>query len=279
MMKKRKDNIILMLFITLVLSLSGFTTAGAVTAKAETIHTVNDIAESIVFITFKKGYSEEKGKFLGVSFFFPKETYVAGNEYGVAVFPEKFIARYDLNGDYISRKETDGIAISLLKTNGGVVEGGRIASYSITNIPESALDMQLVYVFFVSNSEGEVAYKEPVICSFQEATLENPSTDELLSMAIEKQKVIAMEGNFEIATDKISELVDSIWIYLVIGCSTVVVIWGAYIGIRIAVAKKNEQRVDTQGMVKRLVIGIVIMFVLAGALPLLIKGLAAWIGG
>jgi succinate dehydrogenase/fumarate reductase cytochrome b subunit len=105
------------------------------------------------------------------------------------------------------------------------------------------------------------------------------SYDELMSMAKERLKEIETEKNFKSITDKLTELIDSIWIYLIIGCSAVVVIWGAYIGIRLAVAKKNEQKADTQSMVKRLVIGIVIMFVLAGALPLLIKGLALWIGG
>ena len=56
-------------------------------------------------------------------------------------------------------------------------------------------------------------------------------------------------------------------------------IWGAYIGIRIAVAKKSEQKIDVRGMVKNLAVGIVIMFVLSAVLPLLIKGLDFWVGG
>ena len=85
-----------------------------------------------------------------------------------------------------------------------------------------------------------------------------------------------MDSQFEIIVEKLSELIDLTWIYLVIGASAVVIVWGAYIGIRIAVAKKNEEKINAKGMIKGLVIGIVIAFVLAAGLPLLIKGLSAW---
>ena len=130
---------------------------------------------------------------------------------------------------------------------------------------------------FVQNSDGEVAYKEPVVSSFSETTTEELTTEELVIMAKKRQNVMNMDKSFEIIVKNSSELIDSIWIYLVIGCSSVVAVWGAYIGIRIAVAKKNEQKVDGKGMFKNLLIGTVVMFVLAVALPLLIKGLAAMI--
>ncbi|MBR1676618.1 MAG: hypothetical protein IJ706_04830 [Clostridia bacterium] len=265
----------MVIFLTCLLSVE----TGAVTVKADTKYTVEEVADSIVFITFKKGVTEERGNYLCASFFFPDETFEEEYEYGVATFPEKYITRYELYGDYIARKEAEGIAIQVVTGSGGRQENGRLCNYNIVHIPDKGLSMRIAYVIFVRNSKGDIAYKEPVISSFEETILENVSTDELLSMAKERQKEIEADRNFKNITDKISELVDSIWIYLVIGCLAVVVIWGAYIGIRIMVTKKNEQKADAQGMVKRLVIGIVIMFVLAGAVPLLIKGLAAWIGG
>lgn len=273
--KNTRLYITMVIFLTCLLSVG----TGAVTVKADTKYTVEEVADSIVFITFKKGVTEERGNYLCASFFFPDETFEEEYEYGIATFPEKFIERYELYGDYIARKETEGIAIQVITGSGGRHENGRLCNYNIVHIPDKGLSMRIAYVIFVRNSEGDIAYKEPVISSFEETILENVSTDELLSMAKERQKEIEADRNFKNITDKISELVDSIWIYLVIGCLAVVVIWGAYIGIRIMVTKKNEQKADAQGMVKRLVIGIVIMFVLAGALPLLIKGLAAWIGG
>lgn len=270
--KKRLLSLIVLLFTVCFLGVGTST----VTASAETTHTIEEVADGIVFITFKKGTSEERGNYVGASFFFPNESYEAEYEYGVAVFPEKFIARYELYGDYIARKEADGISIALIIGNGGVVENGRLMSYNIINIPETGLDMRLVFVFFVRNTDGEVAYKEPVISSFNEATLENPTVEKLVTLAGERQKEIAVNSQFAIIVNKLSELVDSVWIYLVIGASAIVIAWGAYIGIRIAIAKKNEEKINAKGMIIRLLIGIVIAFILAVGAPLLIKGLGAW---
>lgn len=267
----------LLCVILLLAMFFGFAFGVPIQAYAEqTAHTVGESAEDVVFITFKKGVSEEWGSYLGASFFIPDKCYEAEFEYGVAVFPEKFIARYELYGDYIARKEAEGIAISLLISNGGKVENGRLITYNITHIPDKGLDMRLAYVLFVRNTDGEVAYKEPVISSFNETKLEGLSTSELLTMAGSRQREIQMEKSFEKIAENFSNLSDSLWIYGIIGFSAVTVIWGAYLGIRIAVAKKKEQSIDARSMVKRFIIGIIVIFVFAVALPLLIKGLSVW---
>ena len=66
--------------------------------------------------------------------------------------------------------------------------------------------------------------------------------------------------------------------YIVIASAAVVVIWGAYIGIKIAIAHKNEEKINARDMVKNLIIGIVIISVGAMGAPLLINGLPAWVG-
>lgn len=71
---------------------------------------------------------------------------------------------------------------------------------------------------------------------------------------------------------------DSFWIYVIMALAAVVVIWGAYVGIRIAVAHRNEEKINACDMVKNLIIGIVIIFVVAMGAPLLINGLNAWVG-
>ena len=73
-------------------------------------------------------------------------------------------------------------------------------------------------------------------------------------------------------------LMDSFWIYIVLAMAAAVVVWGAYIGIRIAIAHRNEDKINSRGMVKSLIIGIVILFVIAMGAPLLINGLSAWVG-
>lgn len=77
---------------------------------------------------------------------------------------------------------------------------------------------------------------------------------------------------------KLNELMNSFWIYIVLGLAALVVVWGAYIGIKIALANKYEEKINSREMVKNLIIGIVIIFVIAMGAPLLIEGLSAWAG-
>lgn len=76
---------------------------------------------------------------------------------------------------------------------------------------------------------------------------------------------------------KLQSLIDSFWIYIVIALAAVVVIWGAYIGIKIAIAHRNEEKINARDMIKNLIIGIIIIFVVAMGAPLLINGLSAWV--
>ena len=77
---------------------------------------------------------------------------------------------------------------------------------------------------------------------------------------------------------KLQTLMDSFWIYIVMALAAVVVVWGAYVGIKIAIAHKNEEKINSRDMVKNLIIGIIIIFVVAMGAPLLINGLSAWVG-
>lgn len=87
-----------------------------------------------------------------------------------------------------------------------------------------------------------------------------------------------LDGNLQEIVAKLSNLMDSFWIYIVLALAAVVIIWGAYVGIKIAIAHRNEEKINARDMVKNLIIGIVIIFVVAMGAPLLIKGLAAWVG-
>ena len=87
-----------------------------------------------------------------------------------------------------------------------------------------------------------------------------------------------LDGSLQGIVTKLNDLMDSFWLYIVLAMAAAVVVWGAYIGIRIALAHRNEDKINARGMVKSLIIGIVIMFVIAMGAPLLINGLAAWAG-
>ena len=77
---------------------------------------------------------------------------------------------------------------------------------------------------------------------------------------------------------KLQTLMDSFWIYIVMALAAVVVVWGAYVGIKIAIAHKNEEKINARDMVKNLIIGIIIIFVVAMGAPPVINGLCAWVG-
>ena len=86
-----------------------------------------------------------------------------------------------------------------------------------------------------------------------------------------------LDDNLAQIVEKLKGLIDSFWIYIVIALAAVVVIWGAYIGIKIAIAHKNEEKINARGMVKQLAVGIIVMFVLAMGTPLVINGLSHWV--
>ena len=87
-----------------------------------------------------------------------------------------------------------------------------------------------------------------------------------------------LDGSLSGIVTKLNELMNSFWIYIVLAMAAVVVVWGAYIGIKVAIAHRNEDKINARDMVKNLIIGIVIMFVIAVGAPLLIEGLSAWVG-
>ena len=87
-----------------------------------------------------------------------------------------------------------------------------------------------------------------------------------------------LDGSLAEIVAKLQSLMDSFWLYIVIALAAVVVVWGAYIGIKIAIAHRNEEKINARDMIKNLVIGIVIIFVVAMGAPLLINGLSAWVG-
>lgn len=86
-----------------------------------------------------------------------------------------------------------------------------------------------------------------------------------------------LNGSLAKIVNKLKGLMDSFWLYIVLALAAVVVIWGAYIGIKIAIAHRNEEKINARDMVKNLIIGIVIIFVVAMGAPLLINGLSAWV--
>ena len=88
----------------------------------------------------------------------------------------------------------------------------------------------------------------------------------------------AMNENFQEIITRVETLVTDFWGLAVGLLAAVVVIWCVYVGVRLIVAHRNEERIDSKRMVKNLIVGIIIMFILVVGVPLLIEGLSTWAG-
>lgn len=279
---KKSSSMLCILLMILAMALAMVMPTSLVNAKAETLDeeeqiTVETIVENCVFITFTKGESEAKGQYIYACYFVPEAYYDSSLSYGVVVFPRWFAERYGVTGNYIAEYEALGMkdSLALLEVESPVLlSGGRLLKCGIKDIPESGEDIELSYIFFVQDAEGNYGYSAPHHAAYATLIAEDYTSAQIAEMIGQR---VQMETSFKQIVVKLAELVDSFWIYIVIGCTSVVVIWGAYIGIKIAVARRREEQIDARGMVKNLIIGIVIAAVIAVGAPLLINGLSSWI--
>jgi len=235
------------------------------------------VVEKTKFLTYRKGNNEEYGRFIFACFFVPDEVLFDDCTYSVLICPRSYLEHVDYCGDYVNVFNDLGIkvmTIDALKNNSVKTEEGAIFKYGIINILDQNINREFSFVFFVTDPDGNTVYMQPQYADYTTLLAENYTNEELIVMLEQK---LAMEDNFDMILIKMNELVDSVWTYLIIGMASIVVVWGAYIGIRIAVAKRKDEKIDAMRMVKQLIIGIVIMFVIAMGAPLLIKGLNAWI--
>lgn len=279
---KKSSSMLCILLMILALALAMVMPTSWVNAKAETLEeeeqiTVETIVDNCVFITFTKGESEAKGQYIYACYFVPEEYYDSSLSYGVVVFPRWFAERYGVTGNYIAEYEALGMkdSLALLEVESPVLlSGGRLLKCGIWGIPETGEDIELSYIFFVQDAEGNYGYSAPHHAAYATLIAEDYTSAQIAEMIGQR---VQMETSFKQIIVKLSELVDSFWVYIVIGCTSVVVIWGAYIGIKIAVARRREEQIDARGMVKSLIIGIVIAAVIAVGAPLLINGLSSWL--
>ena len=84
------------------------------------------------------------------------------------------------------------------------------------------------------------------------------------------------EESLQIIITKLKKLVNSVWAYVITAFAAVTVVWGSVIGIKIAIAKRRDEKINARGMIKSLVIGIIVMAVIAVGAPLIITGLSVW---
>jgi len=86
-----------------------------------------------------------------------------------------------------------------------------------------------------------------------------------------------LDSNLQQIVNKLDTLMGTFWKYIVLGLAAVLVVWGAIVGIKIAIAHKNEEKINSREMLKNLIFGVIVIFVIATCMPLLVDGLSAWV--
>ncbi len=268
------------ILILMILLSSIFTVAAPIGASAEEVEekvSVETVVENMTFITFKKGKNETDGQYIYGCFYIPDTVYDASLEYGVIVFPRWFAERYGITGNYIEEYTAIGMEESLsimtVKKPASTNEG-KILKCGIIEIPEQAGHIELAYIFFARDAEGNIAYATPQHAAYDTLLVEDYTNEQIALMIGQRIKT---ENSFKQIVAKLEELIDSFWTYIIMAGVAVVVVWGAVIGIRIAVARKREEQINARDMVKSLIIGIIVVFVIAVAAPMLINGLSSWL--
>ena len=279
---KLKKTSPLMGFITMlmVMLISIFTVSAPLSASAEETQepiTVETIVENATFVTFSKGKNDAYNQYIFGCFYVPDTVYDSSIEYGVIVFPRWFAERYEITGNYIEEYTAigmiDSLSIMVVKNPVSTYEG-KLLKCGIINIPDAGVDMELAFIFFARDSEGNIAYAEPKHAAYADPLIGEYSNEEIALMVGQRVKT---ENSFKQIVLKLDELLDSIWMYIIMAGAAIVVVWGAVIGVKIAVANRKEEQINARGMLKSLVIGIIVIFVIAVAGPLLINGLSSWI--
>ncbi|MBR1676249.1 MAG: hypothetical protein IJ706_02950 [Clostridia bacterium] len=273
-MNRTKSNKIrsIMIAFALMLFTSIFASAVPYKVKADGELTGEEIANHVILINFEQRTYDA----LQVNYYLPDEYYSENFTYKAATFMTRLIEERDITG-YLEDNIT---GVTDLSPSMSQCESGKIFKVLLNRVASKTENIS--FVFAVKDSGGNYYYTEEKHALYTECDTINHTNEELEQMALNTLKAGSaseeMNKSFSEITTNLGTLIDSFWIYIVIGCSAVVVVWGAYIGIKIAIAHKNEEKINAREMIKNLVVGIVIMFVLALGGPLLIKGLSAWVG-
>ena len=269
--------LVLLLCLTTMLMPVSITNASAETT-GEAPHSVETIIENTTFIAYRKGAVDSKyGRCIFACFYVPDTVYEKDYAYGLVIFPKNYGQLFGLNSDYIRKAEEQGVAIISMETTSEASlkgEGGNIFKFGIANILDQNIDRNFAFIFYVKDMEGNIEYAKPQFATYSTLDAENYTEEELLVIAHDRLLTV---NSFKKIVENITELVNSIWIYVVLAMSGVVVVWGSFIGIRVIIAKRKEEQINSKAMLKSLLIGVIVMFTIAVVAPLLINGLSAWL--
>lgn len=278
---KKKNLFFYQLLLFIILSFSFIIPNSIVNVKAETMEeqtsiSVEQIIEKTTFVTFRKGDETSRyGRNMFACFYVPNSVYESSYTYGLVLFPKDYGEKLGINSDYLKKAEELNIYIANIPAPSSVeTSNGRLFKCGLANILDQNIERTFSFIFYAQDTNGNIAYSKPQFAAWATLDAEEYTDAQVIAM-IEGR--VTMETSFGTIVEKIAELVNSFWIYIVLAMGTVVVVWSSYLGIRIAIAKRKEEQINARGMIKNLVVGIIVMFTIAMAIPLLINGLSWWV--
>ena len=257
---KKKKSPFTSLLLSLLLCLAMFMPISVMSASAEetgeeATHSLETVIENTTFVAFRKSDITSKYKrSMFACFYVPNSVHESEYTYGCVIFPKDYGDRFDLKSDYLKKAEEQGVLIMSIDATGGL-EGveGKIYKFGIAEILDQNVERTFSFIFYAKDAEGNIEYSKAQFAAYSTLDAKDFSDAELLEMVESKMETV---NSFKTIVDKIAELVNSIWKYVIIAMAGAVAVWGSYIGIRVIIAKRNDEKIHARGMLKSLVIEI-----------------------
>ena len=125
---------------------------GTVVANAEAVAettSVQEVIDNSIFVTFRKGDNESRGKYMVACYFVPMEYYDSSYTYGAVIFPKDYGIKHGLVSDYLRVAEENGVVVINIVAIKGITEpNGYGFNFGITNIYESNLSRTFTFIFY-----------------------------------------------------------------------------------------------------------------------------------
>lgn len=143
---------------------------GTVVANAEAVAettSVQEVIDNSIFVTFRKGDNESRGKYMVACYFVPMEYYDSSYTYGAVIFPKDYGIKHGLVSDYLRVAEENGVVVINIVAIKGITEpNGYGFNFGITNIYESNLSRTFTFIFYAKDADGNIAYADPQFADY-----------------------------------------------------------------------------------------------------------------
>ena len=120
--KNKTTPLVLVILLVLFAFIFG---GGTVVANAEAVAettSVQEVIDNSIFVTFRKGDNESRGKYMVACYFVPMEYYDSSYTYGAVIFPKDYGIKHGLVSDYLRVAEENGVVVINIVAIKGITE-------------------------------------------------------------------------------------------------------------------------------------------------------------